>query len=219
MAWYRCEYGTGGGGGGGITPSFSKTVLCDNTQALATSITLSDDYENYDLVRFTIWNTSNSRNSYIVTTPEIINNIFTYSSGRLNFNELGNNKYCYYTKTSNTEWTRGGSRDLLISKVEGLTATNCTVTKTTIYNRQAITNSEVSITSQSSLFDYDLILMAACDGNSTETQPCYFTLHPYNGDVSTYLFNSYNTYPTIITLSEYGMSAAKYHMVQGIKFT
>jgi len=221
MAWYRCMTAQGGGGGG-ITPTFTKTTLCDNSELSTGALTLSDDYDNYDFLMFELWNTSYSRTTKILTTPEIIADIITYSNSRVNFNEVGNNQYATYTFSSKTAISRTGSRNLVLKTVEGWNANNCTVTKTDLYRKQAITNETVSIASQVSLYSYDFIFMSGCDGNSTETQPCCYLAIATANDVEKFAlsnkFNPYNASSDLV-ITEYTMNAQKYFRVQGIKFT
>ena len=208
------------GGGEAFIPTFTKTTLCDNSELSTGNLTLSDDYDNYDLLYIELWNTSYNRLTTIITTPEILADIGTYSSGKINFNEYGTNQYANYTFATKTSLTKNGARNCLIKKIEGWTGDNCNIVKADLYQKKAITNETVSITSETSLYEYDYIVMSACDGDSTETQPCTYLAKATSEDLlNKALANTFNYYATTSTLeiTEYTMSANRYFYVQGLK--
>lgn len=161
-----------GGGGGGEAPSFTETVICDNS-AEGTTLTFTDDYTNYDLLLFEVYNTSTLKTSYMLTIPEVISHIRTISSNDVNFNEFGNNQYVCYATTNIMLWTRYASRNLVIKKVTGLVCSNATVTKTTFYERADRTLGYVTIEPVEDLADYDYIFLASSTNSNDETQPCF----------------------------------------------
>ena len=208
------------GGGEAFVPTFTKTTLCDNSELSTGNLTLSDDYDNYDLLYIELWNTSYNRLTTIITTPEILADIGTYSSGKINFNECGNNQYANYTFATKTSLTKNGARNCLIKKIEGWTGDNCNIVKADLYQKKAITNETVSITSETSLYEYDYIVMSACDGDSTETQPCVYLAKPTSEDLlNKALANMFNYYATTsaLEITEFTMSANRYFYVQGLK--
>lgn len=225
MAFFRMNPKAGGGGGGSTDPVFESVKICDNS-TLASSLTFIDDFTNYEFLKFVIYNSSSQLYTEIITTPEMVTNAFTYSNNLLNLNEANNDQYCCYNKVSNTSWTRYGRRNCDIYEVYGMTCSNKTVTKTTIYNRQAIGGSSVTITSQTSLFSYDYLLFGSCTGSVDETQPCNEIFKSKNdifgrpASTRTLLTNGYNTRMGILRVSEYQISAWNYHFfVQGVTFT
>ena len=209
-----------GGGGGGTEPEFTATKICDNT-SLALSLTFTDDYTNYDFLKFIIYNSSSQVYTEIITTPEMVTNAFTYSENRFNLNEFANTQYCCYQKDTNTGWTRTNNRGCDIYEVYGLTCSNLTVNKTTIYNQETHTSSEITITSATSLFDYDYLFVSTCSGDKTETQPCYDAVYPkglFGRDSKSVLLTRYGN-SGMVTLSEYQLGAWRYFFVQGITFS
>lgn len=210
------------GGGGSDEPEFTETLICDNT-ALSSSLTFSDSYTNYEFIKFVIYNGSSQRYTEILTTPEMIANSFSYSNNLFNLNEVGNDQYCCY----NSNWSRTGKRNCDVYKVYGLNCSNKTTSKTTLYDRQGISTSAVTITSATSLFDYDYIIFGSCTGSYDETEPCNDVFKVKNDaedifgrKISTRpLFaNAYNRLASV-RLSEYEISSWNYYfLVQGIKF-
>ena len=210
-------------GGGSDEPQFTETLICDNT-ALNSSLSFSDSYTNYEFIKFVIYNSSSQRYTEILTTPEMIANSFSYSNNLFNLNEVGNDQYCCY----NSSWSRTGKRNCDVYKVYGLNCSNKTTSKTTLYDRQGISTSAVTITSATSLFDYDYIIFGSCTGSYDETEPCNEVFKVKNDaedifgrKISTRpLFtNAYNRLGSV-RLSEYEISSwSNYFLVQGIKFT
>jgi hypothetical protein len=163
-------------GGGGVTPTFTETVICDNS-AEGNTLTFTDDYTNYDLLLFEVYNTSTLKTSYMLTIPEVISHIRTISSNDINFNEFGNNQYVCYAVTSPAisirTWTKYSGRNLVVKKVTGLTCSNATVTKTTFYERADRTTTAVTVEPAEDLADYDYIFLASSTNSYDETQPCF----------------------------------------------
>lgn len=163
-------------GGGGVTPTFTETVICDNS-AEGTTLNFTDDYTNYDLLLFEVYNTSTLKTSYMLTIPEVISHIRTISGNDINFNEFGNNQYVCYAVTSPAisirTWTRYSGRNLVVKKVTGLTCSNATVTKTTFYERADRTTTAVTVEPSQDLADYDYIFLASSTNSYDETQPCF----------------------------------------------
>ena len=207
------------GGGGAVTPQFSATVLIDNSEQNV-SFTLTDDFEDYDFLEVEI--TSSSLGTIrIVTIPEIITNIFTYSSGKCNFNFWNSNNYCCYSHAGRV-WTRTNNRYSNITKITGYKCTNATVTKTTVYDKQGIAATGGVITSLTSLFDYDYLFLATCSGDATETQPCNTPICTGQKEImenAPIVENKYNQ-TTIISISEYDITTwANWFMCVGVSFS
>ena len=156
---------------GGITPVFTEEVICDNSSASST-LTFTEDWHDYDFLQFKLTNSSSGIITYITTTPDILDEIFARSSSKVLFNEFSNDQYALYTKSSDLSWSRTGTRNVNVTEVKGLTATNCTVSTEWIYKRGAITASNVTITAPKYFEAYDEIYMASCDGDSDDTMPC-----------------------------------------------
>lgn len=225
MTWFLTDIGQAGGGGGDL-PNFSATKLVDNTSKSAT-LSFSDDYHNYPILYFVCeWVNPNDpsirETHYFATTPDICDEIFLNSSNALCLNILGTNRYALYRKTNTTSWSRYAQRDTDCIEVYGISCDK-TVTATTLYQRGDIGSSSVSITSVSSLYDYDIIFFSTCTSTWDETCVCempYFkTNHPtfFEGGNS-WAGNKYNSSAGIV-VSEYIISSYSYFMVQGIKFS
>ena len=220
MAFYETTgFIIAGGGGGSVTPQFSETVLVDNS-AQNVSFTLSDDFEDYDFLAFEI--TSSSLGTIrIVTIPEVVTNIFTYSSGKCCFDFWNSNNYCCYSHSGRV-WTRTNNRYSNITKITGYKCTNMTVTKTTVYNKQGISATGGVITSASSLFDYDYLFFATCSDDPTETQPCNLPICTGQKEImlgATITENKYNQL-TQIYISEYEVTTwVNWFMCVGVSFS
>jgi len=216
-------------GGGGNTPEATQTLICDNS-ALGSTLTFTDDYENYDLIKFVVYRSDIGNQFTFYMTPAMINAMGQYSSNRINFNQPYGNNFVCYTKTSNTAWTRYGVRNLAVKYVYGLTFTNCTVTETELYNRQGIGSSNVTFTPPTgeTFFDYDYILLATCTGNSDETQA---NLEVFQPDIEKDIFGSdnadensvrvykYNQGGTFVTVTENTITAFSYFYACGLKLS
>ena len=221
MAYYKVTQKQSGGSGP-VTPTFSETTIVDNPN-YNTSITFSEDYHNYDFLKFIIYNASSGVETSIITTPSTIDAVFSIG-GYINFNEFCNNQYCTYTQ-SNLTWNRSGSRSCLISKVIGLNCTNLTVEETEIYKATSQTGASVDITTQEDLMSFDWILFCSNDGSYDEVQPCINIFVPSNNIYELkdnyslmYVFNPYNTY-SVVYIGRNHISSNTYAYVVGIKFT
>lgn len=217
MGLYRCGMKKSDG------VVFNRTKICDNSN-LSSTLTFTEDYHNYPLVCITIYNNSTGLNTSIVTTPDIIDAIFTYSNNTINFNEFGNNQYCNYNKVNNTSWERYHQRNCDVISIYGITC-NKSITHHTLYNKEGYTAStEVSINTVESLFDYDFIFFSVCDGDSSETQPCInYAIMPGRDEFSPdktlipYVYNRYDNYYEL-NIKEHNIEGSKYYFcVQAIK--
>ena len=212
MGWVQCIGQNGGSGGD--APVFSETIIASNPSANA-SFTFDDDYHDYDFVRFKVLNSDTSNISYYVTTPSTIDAAFSKAS-RFTLNEYQSNLYCTYSQNSLT-WTLTNSRSCKIVEVVGFTCLNATVNETVIYAAPSLSSSEVSITTQDDLTDYDLILFCANSSDPTEILPCahFASYIDFSG------FMTFNFYRGVkqIQISEHEISSARYFYVIGIKFT
>ncbi len=221
MGWSQCY----GGAGGSTAPTFSETVLYDNPSG-ARTFTISQDFHGFDLVRFELHNESTGTNTCITTTPNSIDAIYSKTSVMC-LNELNNNQYLTLTwDLSTLTFTYNNYRNLVVTKVVGLNCTNMTMTETEIYKASAYSSTSVVVDSQTSLYDYDYLLVVA-NGGWDEIQPCYYPIIKEDkADLLSgfYMFipriiNPYNSYQSIQFNSEYQLSSARYFYVVGIKFT
>ena len=218
MTWYRA-------GSGEPPVQFTKTKIVDNS-SLSDTLAFSEDYHNYDLLLFKSTCSGDNNIIDILTTPDIIDEIFDKSvSGSTHvmmFNENGTNHYVVYRYVSNTEWVRQSQRSLDCIEVYGITC-NKTINKTTIYQKGSIGLSTITITSSTNLFDYDLIFCSCCDSAYDDTLPCENTANLTNisgiFDSINVSWNKYNTNNVPVRITEYNISAGNYFMVQGVKFT
>lgn len=213
----------GGGGGGGVTPTFSETVLVDNS-SLASSFTFSSDYHNYDFIRFKCYNSTEYVYSYILTTPSSIDAIFSITT-KIKINQYATNKYANYTQNGLT-WTKSDSRTFDIVEVVGLVCSNAIVTETEIYKAESRSNNNITITTQANLMDFDMIIFVNNSSTSDLIIPCQTIFTPskslYNTNISdgiTYVFPSYNSFGSIIKITNHGITEGRFGYIVGIKFT
>lgn len=207
-----------------LIPQFTETKIADNT-AHASSFTLTEDYGNFDMVKI-VWFESSTSSGFLYTTPDILDEIFSIGVGKLCINKPSTNVYICYSKNGLT-WTQTNQRVLFVHEIYGVTFTNCTMQTTDLYKRGASTTNKYPVTSQTSLKEYDLFMMAsihATDGS--ETMPTTW-LYQYPKENMSDAFScpvptvlqEYNGNDEAFVISEYEMSAARFFMVQGIKFT
>lgn len=207
-----------------LIPQFTETKIADNT-AHAASFTLTEDYGNFDMVKI-VWFESSTSSGFLYTTPDILDEIFSIGVGKLCINKPSTNVYICYSKNGLT-WTQTNQRVLFVHEIYGVTFTNCTMQTTDLYKRGASTTNKYPVTSQTSLKEYDLFMMAsihATDGS--ETMPTTW-LYQYPKENMSDAFScpvptvlqEYNGNDEAFVISEYEMSAARFFMVQGIKFT
>ena len=84
----------GGGGVGG--PQFTETLLADDSSLTGTLDFDGVDYHDYELIKCELYNSSSQEITNILTTPQILDDLFQYLSRGVLFNELYNYQYCYY---------------------------------------------------------------------------------------------------------------------------
>lgn len=218
MNWYRCI----GGNGSSPTPTpvvpqFTKTLIMDNT-ALSDTLTFTDDYTTYDFLEFEWYNIESTRTTIILTTSEIVEEIFLHSNGLFNASEHSN-QYGSYRKTSSTVWTLDHGRNMRIKMIRGVNCTNATVEKTWIYKHNGYTGGEVTITT-TGLLSYDYILTSGFTGTADETCiSLYLTVPKTIDDINVPVIVSIYGGYYLTNLTDTTMSASKYFAVQGIKFT
>lgn len=212
------------GGATPFVPQFTETLIADNT-AHASSFTLTEDYANYDMVKI-VWYESATVSGFLYTTPDILDEIFSVGVGKLCINKPSTNYYACYTKSGLT-WTRSNQRVIDVHEIYGVTFTNCTMQATDLYKRGASTTDKHAITSQTSLKDYDLFMMAsihATDGSETMPTTWLYQYPPENMSEAfscpvPAVLQEYNANDEAFVITEYGMTSARYFMVQGVKFT
>ena len=216
------EIAAGGGGGGGVTPVFSETVLVDNS-SMASSFTFSSDYHNYDFLRFKCFNSTDNIYGYTLTTPSAIDHVFNISS-KILLNQFNTNKGANYSQSGLT-WTKTWSRTFDVVEIVGLTCTNATKTETEIYKATSLTSNLVTITTQSNLMDFDMILFVTNSSANDEILPVQYTFVPskslYNTNLTAgieYLFQIYTTF-SYVNITNHGITQGKFGYVLGIKFS
>ena len=204
------------GEGGASSPTFSETVLADNS-SLASSFTLSDDMSNYDFIVFKCLNSSSNVVTEFITTPTHLASIFTLTTNRFLLNEPANNQYVDYSVNGNL-LTRLANRNMNITEVRGLKCTNKTVSETVIYIAPSLGTTEAI--SGTGFFDYDLIFFS---GNASAWDDTSLSMTPYKKDIFgvdkvCHYLQAYNGfYSFYITDTE--MSSTRYLCVTGIKLT
>ena len=146
------------GEGGSASPTFSETVLCDNSSK-ASTFTLSDSMSNYDIIVFKTHNAGIDLYCEFITTPTLISQMFTLTNNGIMFNEPDSNQYCDYKVNGNT-FTRYGQRNVDVVEVRGLNCTNKTVTETVIYLAPSLNSTSGVSVSGTGLLDYDYIFFS-----------------------------------------------------------
>ena len=218
MAWFESHLNSGGGGG---SVSWTKTSLYTGGTSSDTEITLSSDYHNYDVIEFACQNSNTGKLTSFVTTPEILDSMFQYSTYAC-LNEYSSNQYCCYSKVSNTSLSKKStSRYLYVTDVYGFECDG-TVNKTTLYERQGYSTGSASITGTGFL-DYDYIFFSTCTGSNDETVICAFPFQCGTGRFST----TYNTFSTNFYNSRFSFNITdtaidtntRWFMVQGLKLS
>ncbi len=224
-----------------VTPEFTETILW-YTGSSEQTISLSDDYHNYDFVRFEFWNRSGQYSWDVVTTPSSLDKIWSLDTG-VCFNEFSNNQYWYGTYDDTTyTFTRVNYRNTYFTKVVGLVCNNFTMTEDVIYSAPARSSNDVTISTDKNLYNY-YALMVVANGPYDEIIPCYLSIDPHTDDhlpevqqtIHKYIdpvhliappsirYNCINPYASsqavTITDDGYGLSSARYAYVTGIKFT
>lgn len=224
-----------------VTPEFTETVLW-YTGSTEHAISLSDDYHNYDFVRFKFWNRSGQYSWEVVTTPSSLDKVWSFNTG-ICFNEFNNNQYWYGTYDDTTyTFTRVNDRNTYFSKVVGLVCNNFTMTEDVIYSAPAMSSDNVTISTDKNLYNY-YALMVVANGAYDEILPCYLSIDPHADDhlpevqqavsklvdpvhliaplsIGSNYINPYNNSQAVtITDDGYGLSSARYAYVTGIKFT
>lgn len=185
MSWYRCDISSGGGGGP-ITPTFTETLICDNS-SVSNTLTFTGDWHGYDFLKFKLSNSSSGIITYITATPDMVDNIFLYSSNLILFNEYKNNQYAVYKISSDPlVWNRAYQRNMDVVEVKGLNANNCTVNQEFIYCKQGISLIKETIIAPHDFDTYDEIYAASCTGATDETMPSYLPTHSGCGSYSIY---------------------------------
>lgn len=190
-----------GGGGGSSTPTFTETLIADNTSKTS-DVYLDSDWNTYDFLRFELENTNTNTSLYIVSIPEIVTAIFTSSSNIVNFNEVSTNQYVCYQKVNSTRWHQYGARNLVLVKVYGITCDNMSVTKTALYQKASTASTLETITLSADISNFDYVFSSTCDGSYDETQLCNSVANAQNVFDATQsgiriITNAYNKTPTI----------------------
>lgn len=218
-------------GGGGITPEYTETKILNN-QSLGTTITFTEDYHNYQMLKVVLYNSSTRNYESQFVLPEGIDKSILYSGNKINFNmlesSLYSNQYVAYTAgsggTPSLTWTRYNSRNVFVYEVYGMTFTNVTLTKTVIYSRNAIASSSVSPTPPEgkTFFDFDAIIYMACTGSQDETQFArdWFmkdSIIMYE-DVYYRVFVKYNN-ASMVRIKPTTIGGAPYFYMVGLNFT
>ena len=205
------------GEGGASSPTFSETVLADNS-SLASSFTLSDDMSNYDFIVLTTKNSSSLLETKTIVTPHILESVFSLTSSRFTLGDINTNQYVIYSVASRT-FTRQGSRNLDIIEVKGLNLIGGSITETDIYMASSLSSSLVEPTGTGILEDNDYLLLG---GNASSRDDIGFGFAPIStedfgiGQVNGEL-NYYNGSRGVV-ITDTKASSGNYLYIVGIKF-
>ena len=206
------------GEGGGASPTFSETVLADNS-SLASSFTLSDDMSNYDFIVFKTKNSSSLVETKSIITPTTLASVFSLTTNRFTLGEINTNQYVIYSVSTNT-FTKGASRNLDIIEVVGLKCTNMTVSETAIYTASSLTANNIEVTGTGILTDNDFLLLG---GNASGRDDIGIGFAPLSTEdfgigLIVGVLNYYNG-SRGVTITDTKASAGNYLYIVGIKFT
>lgn len=207
-----------GEGGGGSSPTFSETVLCDNSSK-ASTFTLSDSMSNYDFIVFKCLNSSTNIVTEFITTPTHLAQMFSLTNDGIMLNEPSNNQYCDYKVSGNT-FTRYGQRNVDVVEVRGLVCTNMAVSETVIYLAPSLSSASGVTVSGTGLLDYDYIFFS---GNASAWDDTAINMTPaqpkcFGVDVVLHYIQSYGVfYGTYIR--DTSIWGGKPLCITGIKFT
>lgn len=161
MAYFRSVKESGGGGGS--EPIFSSTILYDSGSDYSSkeTIILSNNYHNYDLIKFTVYesiSTTPIPTGEFVLSPKLIDEI-TNKNFYISFFSVPqgiNYGYCLIP-SNDTTFTRKWFRETSVIKVEGLQCTNKTVSSKILLSQAMPKDTEVSLVDDDNLFDYDAV--------------------------------------------------------------
>lgn len=148
-------------------PQFAETILYENQTSANENITLSDDYNNYDIIKFYCYDPDSNYTQYTqyYTTPTMLNHMATYLEGYCCFNIPSTDQYTIYHVTSNTTLSYYIARNMYPIKITGLKCGNGSIVETKIYGKQAIDSVWSPIETQYNLFDdFNLLLGIAGRG-------------------------------------------------------
>lgn len=215
----RCDnLFVGGGSGGGATPTFSETVLCDNSSK-ASTFTLSDDMSNYDFIVFKTKNSSSLVETKSIITPTTLASIFSLTTNRFTLGEINTNQYVIYSVSTNT-FTKGASRNLDIVEVVGLKCTNMTVSESSIYFAPSLSATNNEVTGTGILTDNDFLLLG---GNASGRDDIGIGFTPISTEAfgTGQVVGAVNTYNSSrgVVITDTNCSSANYLYVVGIKFS
>ena len=219
MAWFACL-----GGGGAVEPQFSKTKIVDNT-LMATSFDFDEDYHDYDFLEITYKNTSTSATEVVWVTPEMVDVSLDIAT-KFTVNFYNTDIYATYVETVSNgtiTWSIDGThyRTCAIIEINGVSCTNCSVSKTEFYTASASGSSSVTITTQDSIFANDCLMILTNSSDKTEVVPCN-TIYPINNSISDEIRLPLNGYKTsnrvVVVVTDTSMSSFPYGYVVGIKF-
>ena len=216
MAYVRSSLKTGGSGGGG-KPTFTETLLIDNSSKQE-SFTFDTDYHSFDFVKIVYTNTDNHSVDSVIITPDSIDAIFQYA-GYMTLNGFGNNQYATYEESGLT-WSRNPNwyRNIIITSVYGWNCNNMTVVEDEIYQASGPSSAYVSVTSTDSFLSYDWVLFVGNSSDRSEIIPSRQILTPiYTGNVG--VIQIYSSFNIFGIENEHELGEARYFRVVGIKFT
>ncbi len=216
MAWFKCCGGSSGGSK--ITPTFTETLIADNT-LLSADITFNETWKNYQILKFVLCetgDTSNQRVFYMLSSQ-----LERLADASLRLRVHFDSGYTQYV-ISDTELTRKLTANFTIYSVSGLTANNCTVSETVLFNAGSALNTETDITNIAP-FDYDLIFVTV-NFSSNDGMASRSIIAPYEDNEPfkefMWFYVGYDWgYNQHIYLTDSSMSSAKYYSVTGINFT
>jgi hypothetical protein len=142
-------------------PQFNETVLYENQTSANEDITLSDNYNNYDIIKFYCYDIDSNYTQYTqyYITPAMLNHVVTYFEGYCCFNIPNTTEYTYYRVTSNTTLTYISESNMYPLKVTGLKCGNGSIVETKIYEKQVTDSVWSPIETQYNLFnDFNMLL-------------------------------------------------------------
>lgn len=209
------------GGGGGI-PTFTETVLAEDTNSTGTLNFNGADYHDYELIKCYLKNTSSLREFEVLMTPQCLDDIFQYFGSGICFNQYNSSIFAYYDENSSGNWVRGASDRLICTKVCGLEGQGFTINVTNLYRKQAVQSTSQVITTQLDLNDFDCII-ASANNNTTDCVPCCYVMSGivHNDSLRNQMPNVANAWANAqeIVITEHEISSYNWFCVDAVKFT
>ena len=208
-------------GGGSVTPSFTETLLADDSSMTGTLDFNGADYLDYPLLKVVLYDTATQEDLEQLVVSESLSYVFQYFSRGVCFGRYNSNKYAYYTLDSSGNWIKGNYLSLTCKKVYGLTGQNGTISITNLYRGSSNAPINQTISYANKLSDFDC-LVAICNASYNDCEPNNYALICGKDNTPSHYYsnfaNGWNTGSEVF-ISEHEISSYYWFSVDGVKFT